>query len=121
MGAGLVPHNGENLITELMNCRLMNNEDTKLEILQLTGFSSRLEKILLALLRDQAHLKSRVENDHAELAFAIEKVNGDLLQEKNERTQGIDDLKLELDNQGESFSAELSRTADEISRTAGFR
>jgi len=57
-------------------------DQTKDEILQLSGFSNRLERILLALLQEHSALKERVEKD---ISDEVAKLIKGLDKEKTDR------------------------------------
>merc|ERR1711892_760286 len=95
---------------------LRTNEETKCEIFELTGFSNRLEKILLALLRDQGLIKDRIEKDKTELLSAVEKVNDDLLAEKGDRTNCVNSLRSDMDKQKAEFDNALDQATKDIGK-----
>ena len=76
--------NGNGSLARAEDClaSVMDAEETKTEILLLSGFSTRLETILLALLRDQKMLKDKLEVDKAAVMSAIDRVGLDLAAEK---------------------------------------
>ena len=54
---------------------VLDFEETKSEILLLSGFSNRLEHILLALLKEHNSLKDRVDKDRAAIMSTISQVH----------------------------------------------
>merc|ERR1712179_33453 len=115
--AGLSELNGGtffNGIEETKNA--MTNEETKCEIIQLTGFSNRLEKILLALLLDQGLIKDRIEKDRIELKSCIDQVNDELLAEKDERLNGEKSLQNEIDKHKAVFDNELEKVTNDFGK-----
>ena len=71
-------------------------DQTKDEILQLSGFSNRLERILLALLQEHSALKERVEKD---ISDEVAKLIKGLDNEKSDREKGLAYLKDEIADQ----------------------
>ena len=60
----------------------LNSDQTRNEILQLSGFSNRLERVLLALLHEHSILKERVEK---EISDDVAKLFKGLENEKSDR------------------------------------
>jgi len=92
----------------------INFEETQSEIFLLTSYSARLEKILLALLRQQNIMKDEMKQDKIFLASAIEKVAGDLGEEARLREKQLDNIKSDVEDQNKSFDLKLKNLADEM-------
>ena len=89
-------------------------DETKNEILQLSGFSNRLERVLLALLQEHSMLKERVERD---LVGDVAKLAKGLENEKSERERGLAGLEGEVADQRsrhEQLEGALSDSINQI-------
>ena len=74
----------------------LNFDETKEEILQLSGFSNRLERILLALLQEHSALKERVEKD---ISDEVAKLTKGLENEKSDREKSLAGLNDDIADQ----------------------
>merc|ERR1711911_53196 len=80
---------------------VMDFDETKSEIMLLSGFSNRLENILLALLKDHNALKDRVEKDRASILSTIGQVHNELVAENSERKKDLALIQKDMKNQEE--------------------
>ena len=108
--------NGDHSIDSIHNNKAF--EDTKGKILGLTSYSSRLEEVLLALLRDQETLKdrfdheihdlsSRLDADRDKLSSDLSKLTGELEQKINTVQDTLQDNLQHLDKKFEDNAQAL--------------
>ena len=77
---------------------VLDFEETKSEILLLSGFSNRLENVLLALLKDHHLLKERVEKDKASMLSTIGQLHNGLAAESSERKTDVAIIQEDMKN-----------------------
>ena len=73
------------------------------KILSLTSYSSRLEEVLLALLKDQQILKDKLENDVQGLHSRVDQVVQDVEQDRSKVGQIQDALDHEVSRLGQQI------------------
>ena len=110
--------NGKHFVNGEGAYELMDFEETKSEISLLSGFSNRLENILLALLKDHNSLKDKVEKDKASMLSTIDRVNSDLTAEMSDRKKDVsmlqDDFKKQEDLMNDRINALASNVAGSL-------
>ena len=110
--------NGKHFVNGEGAYELMDFEETKSEISLLSGFSNRLENILLALLKDHNSLKDKVEKDKASMLSTIDRVNSDLTAEMSDRKKDVsmlqDDFKKQEDLMNDRTNALASKVAGSL-------
>ena len=114
-------------------------DEIKSEILQISGFSGRLEKILYMLIREQEDMKRTFEGDKDVLTSTVEKLKEDigitqeeLEEEKKQRKENLNelkdsigkielkskenfqDLKENLDHKTEDLNQQLNKLDDKV-------
>ena len=95
----------------------MDIDETKSEIMLLSGFSNRLENILLALLKDHNTLKDRVEKDRASILSTIGQVHNELVAENSERKKDLALIQEDMKNQEENFNGEVNALASKLAES----
>ena len=95
----------------------MDFDETKSEIMLLSGFSNRLENILLALLKDHNTLKDRVEKDRASILSTIGQVHNELVAENSERKKDLALIQEDMKNQEENFNGEVNALASKLAES----
>ena len=78
--------------------------DTKDKILALTSYSSRLEEVLLALLKDQQMLQDRFDHEVQGINSKIDNVIRDGEKDKLEQQTKLSSLDNELSNLGQKIA-----------------
>ena len=96
---------------------VMDFDETKSEIMLLSGFSNRLENILLALLKDHNSLKDRVEKDRASILSTIGQVHNELVAENSERKKDLALIQEDMKNQEENFNDEINALASKLAES----
>ena len=96
---------------------VMDFDETKSEIVLLSGFSNRLENILLALLKDHNSLKDRVEKDRASILSTIGQVHNELVAENSERKKDLALIQEDMKNQEENFNDEINALASKLAES----
>merc|ERR1711962_339998 len=104
-------------------------EEVRAEILGLSGFSGRLERVLLALLRKQATDRERMESNHTQLLANLEKERGERekdkelvdrkLQELEKERKARKDIGDTLREQLEGIGKDLKADIEEMGRGVG--
>lgn len=89
-------------------------EQTKNEIFQLTCFSSRLEKVLLALLKENTSIRDEMANNKLMLLSSLDGVTDNLAKEKQERMECFNELKGDLEAVTCEFKSDLSNLNNEV-------
>merc|ERR1711962_766519 len=74
-------------------------EEVRAEILGLSGFSGRLERVLLALLRKQATDRERMESNHTQLLANLEKERGEREKDKELVDRKLQELEEEQEKE----------------------
>ena len=92
-------------------------DETISEIMLLSGFSNRLENILLALLKDHNSLKDRVEKDRASILSTIGQVHNELVAENSERKKDLALIQEDMKNQEENFNDEINALASKLAES----
>ena len=100
-----------------VNGEVMDFDETKSEIMLLSGFSNRLENILLALLKDHNSLKDRVEKDRASILSTIGQVHNELVAENSERKKDLALIQEDMKNQEENFNDEINALASKLAES----
>ena len=95
----------------------MDFDETISEIMLLSGFSNRLENILLALLKDHNSLKDRVEKDRASILSTIGQVHNELVAENSERKKDLALIQEDMKNQEENFNDEINALASKLAES----
>ena len=96
---------------------VMDFDETKSEIMLLSGFSNRLENILLALLKDHNSLKDRVEKDRTSILSTIGQVHNELVAENSERKKDLALIQEDMKNQEENFNDEINALASKLAES----
>ena len=104
--------NGEDVASEVIDF-----EETKSEILLLSGFSNRLENVLLALLKDHHLLKERVEKDKASMLSTIGQLHNGLAAESSERKTDVAIIQEDMKNQNSKFNDEIDGLASKLAES----
>ena len=89
-------------------------EETKNEIFQLTSFSSRLEKVLLALLRENVMVKDEIRKDKNLFLSTFKKLGDDLEKEKEDRIKTNNDMKSDLEANTVALDKTICKLNDEL-------
>ena len=84
------------------------------KILSLTSYSSRLEEVLLALLKDQQILKDKLENDVQGLHSRVDQVVQDVEQDRSKVGQIQDALDHEVSRLGQQIKDVQDNTQVDI-------
>ena len=92
----------------------MDFEETKSEILLLSGFSNRLEHILLALLKEHNSLKDRVDKDRAAIMSTIGQVHNELAAENSERKKDVALIQGDMKKQDQLFDDKMGALASKL-------
>lgn len=101
--------NGEDVASEVMDF-----EETKSEILLLSGFSNRLENVLLALLKDHNSLKERIDKDKAAMLSTIGQFHNELAAESSERKTDVAIIKGDMKNLNVEIDGLASKLAESV-------
>ena len=97
----------------------MDFEETKSEILLLSGFSNRLEHILLALLKDHNSLKNMVDKDRAAIMSTIGQVQNELATENSERKKCVALIQGDMRKQEQLFDDKMDALASNLADSEG--
>ena len=104
--------NGEDVAAEVMDF-----EETKSEILLLSGFSNRLENVLLALLKDHNSLKERIEKDKASMMSTIGQLHNEIAAESSERKTDLAIIQGDMKNQNSIFNDQIDGLASKLAES----